>query len=374
MSESDQNRKLPLLEDKSGKYWFTDKQLSMLQSHRPSFISNNWGLIAFAISMIVIRAFTGSALFWALGITMMAVLAAIMLVAQLAIQEFESGHYRQAARLCNFGLLLGRASGHNWFAQMLLDQVQAGVYAREGKIVEAQLTYARWPLSRYRSLADTTLATLMSRGLCLERAAEIHLRRYEQVKPEETGVTKAIVACNVGFAYMMLNRPKIAKNYLDEAKSFCGNSSFELKVNILVNIARNNIQLGLLDEAETQLSELQRTIESRKRYMGQVVGELQVGFAELRYLQNQLEEALLHATSAMEFFNTVGVGDPLWHYVLVLQIKIQQELGQDADGLKALENFASEQAAIDSHNEAIFEQVQHILNSGNLIELKKFAQ
>lgn len=374
VSDTNENRQLPALESKSSKFCFTDQQLSLLQSYRPSFLANNWGLIVLSASMIVIRAIAGSSALWTVAFVLVAVLLAIMLITILAIHEVESGHYRLAEKLCNFGLMLGKFSGNNWFAQMQLDQVKAGLYARQGKIVEAQLTYALWPLSKNNSMADTTLACLMSRGQCLERAAEIHLRRYEHVKSKGDRIVKAIVASNLGFANMMLSRPKIAKTYLDEAKALCRNSNFELKVNVLTNIARNNIQLGLLDDAEMQLSEVQKLIESRRRYMGQVVGEVQIGYAELRYLQNRLEEALLHVTSAREYFQDLGAGDPLRHYALTLHVKILEQMGHRAEAQETLEKFEAEQAALDFHNEAIFEHVLQVLSTGKLIDLRKISQ
>lgn len=374
VSDTNEIRQLPALENKSSKFCFTDQQLALLQSHRPSFLANNWGLIVLSASMILIRAVAGASIFWPVALALIAVLLAIMLITLLAIHEVESGHYRLAEKLCNFGLMLGRISGNNWFAQMQLDQVKAVLLARQGKIVEAQLTYALWPLSKISSMSDTTLANLMGRGQCLERAAEIHLRRYEYVKSNGDLIAKAIVASNVGFANMMLSRPEIAKTYLEEAKALCRNLNFELKVNVLTNIARNNIQLGLLDDAEMQLSEVQKLIESRRRYMGQVVGEVQIGFAELRYLQNRLEEALLHLTSAREYFQDLGAGDPLRHYALTLHVKILEQMGRQAEAQETLEKFESEQCALDSHNEAIFEHVQQALSTGNLIDLRKISQ
>lgn len=373
MNETEPTRQLPQVEDEGGTYWFTDSQLLTMQSHRPPFWKHNWGLIAFLALLVTANFIPLGFAVVPFSLALVGCVVTNLLLATLAIQESEEGRYRRSLRLANLGLLLGKITGNLWFSEVIFEQIRAIVFARQGRVVEAQLAYARWPLSNHRSFADTTLANLMCRGLHFGAAAEIYQRRYEEAQKKESRLIKAIVANNLGFSYLLLGKPLIADRYLKEANEKCHSKNFGLRVNILTNMGRTDIQLGNLDAAEERLATVLKLIETRHQYMGQVVGETQLGMAELRYLQNRLDEALLHIKSSTEYYHSVGVGDPLRHYVIMLHSQILKELGRDEEALKISQAFEVEQMSIELENDALFMRASEILNSGDKARLRRLT-
>jgi tetratricopeptide (TPR) repeat protein len=201
----------------------------------------------------------------------------------------------------------------------------------------------------------------------------MYKRVYDLAKTVGDKSLLAIAATNLGFAYLLLDEAELSKQYSEEALALCPAKKVELKTNVLINLARANLRLGSLVEAEEQLAIVLQLTDSRHKYMGQVVGELQLGYAKLRLLQDRLEEALLYATSATEFYQSTGNGEALRQYALIIHARILNRLGRDQESIEVTKKFNEDQLLLQDENTLLFERASELIVTGKSAELHRIA-
>lgn len=242
---------------------------------------------------------------------------------------------------------------------VLSAQIKAVQYAELGEHVEAQKTLATvfWNSHSHTftdPLIETTMANIYARGNNFDAAEKLVARRYEAANKNwfSAHFTKALTATNMGWICTLQGNFRDSLRYSEQALAyveqvpFGGKTGKALKVEILINLGRTLVRVGRYEEAEQRLDqawELASRLDRRARLNK---AETQLGYAELRMMQNRPDEALLHAQSSTEcYMNEVGPGVYNRDYALRIHALILHELGREADAQKL-----EMQAEFDAHH------------------------
>ncbi len=299
---------------------------------------------------------------------------ASMMIYSKTLKCVESGTYNKAIALCEQGSALLGYAGLSWVADIGLLQLKVEALARDGQLVESQIAYAQWTKNKQLEIVSkTTLANMLANAGRFDSAAVLFRERYERSKTSrESTYVQLIVTANMGWITLLTQQLEESKTYSEEALALERKEklvkSVEMQVNILTNLARANVQLGNLAEAEKQLDEAFEVMgKKRPGSLNQSIGEIQLGFAELRFLQNRFEEALLHTQSANEFFRSVGRGNALRQYSLQLQICILECLGRNEEARAFKSTVEAEELLLSDSNTSLFDKTAAIIDRHMLL-------
>jgi tetratricopeptide (TPR) repeat protein len=257
---------------------------------------------------------------------------------------------------------------------MVTAQLKAIREAELGNHIEAQTTLANYFWSRkfgkfLDPAIETTMANIYARGYNFDEAEKLIAARYNSTRSLwGSQFTKAVTTTNMGWIRALQGDYKESLTYSEHALEYVngllpGFNTKALKIEVLINIGRALTRLGRYEEAETRLDqawELASKIDKRVRLNK---GEVQLGLAELRMVQNRWDEALLYSQTATEcYMNEVGPGLSNRDYAMRLNVIILRQLGREADA-HALEMQADfDDAEMVEMNEAQMHSIRmHLL-------------
>lgn len=244
---------------------------------------------------------------------------------------------------------------------LLSAQLKAVRYAELGEHVEAQKALATvfWSNRSHGftdSAIETTMANIYARGNNFDAAEKLVTQRYEAANKNwfSAHFTKALTATNMGWICALQGNYRDSLTYSEQALAyveqvpFGGRTVKALKVEILINLGRTLVRVGRYEEAEQRLDQAWALASQLDRRARLNKAETQLGYAELRMMQNRPDEALLYAQSSTEcYLNEVGPGVYNRDYALRIHALILHELGREADAQKL-----EMQADFDAHHMA----------------------
>jgi tetratricopeptide (TPR) repeat protein len=270
--------------------------------------------------------------------------------------------YRRCQMLTNLGWWLGPLNV--LVMPMVTAQLKAIRCAELGNHVEAQTTLAKvfWS-DKYQRFIDpaiqTTMANVYARGSNFDAAEKLVAARYDSTRGRwASRFTKAITTTNMGWIRALQGDYKGSLSYSEHALEFVTGmlptpNTKALKVEILINIGRALTRLDRYEEAEKRLDQawdLASRLDKRARLNK---GEIQLGMAELRVMQNRWDEALLYSQSATEcYMNEVGPGLSNRDFAMRLNVLILRQLGREAEAHKMEMQAEFDDAEMAETNEA----------------------
>jgi tetratricopeptide (TPR) repeat protein len=283
-------------------------------------------------------------------------LAVPLICGYRAFSLLEAGDPKRALKVAEASAVAVRYLGpmaaiyHSFF----LEQVRAIAFAMQGRIVDAQVMLVQWVYCPEKMLSDslmqTTFGALYSYVGRVDLAEKIYSARYEASKSKFTSKNaKAVAAANMGWARFLTRDYESSKELSYEALSYVSKLNQDewvwIKIGVWTNLARTCIRLDQISEAEKLVSDAWDLFAQQTRHPGIRAGEINLTFAELRFVQGRFEEALLYANSATECYqSSLAPGNASVVYAMRLKAEILRALGNIEES-----DYIIAQSEIDEH-------------------------
>lgn len=296
-----------------------------------------------------------------------------------AFNELELGNPTAALKTCNDCTKLMRWGGplgstyHNLFTE----HIRAIALAMQGRLIDSQVTIAQWVGSPADVLTNPMTQTTFGALYCyagrVDLADKIYSERYAIARKRWTSkVSKSIAAANMGWVRFLTGDYEESEKYSLEALSYMGSDAESMewvwvKIGILTNLARAYVRLDKLAESEKIANEALGLFTSQSTHPGIRAGEIELAFAELRLAQDRLDEAILHANSAVDCYRgAFSPGNASMVYAMRVLAAVLERSGNTEDAEKIAAQIEVDEHIFIEDNEARLDQVRMQYLSGRL--------
>jgi tetratricopeptide (TPR) repeat protein len=300
-----------------------------------------------------------------------------LLFGYTAFSLIEAGDPSGALRVCDTSdRVMRRCFGPLavFYQSFFVDHVRAIAFAMRGRIVDSQVMLAQWIYAREGLMDDglmqTTFGALYGYVGRVDLAEKIYTTRYENSRKRFTSkMSQGVAAANMGWVRFLLGDYAESKRYSNEALSYCGKGNNAdwvwVKISIWTNLGRACVRLGELEEAERHIRNAWKLLLAQTKHPGIRTAEINLAFAELRFVQGRLDEALLFVNSSTEcYVATLAAGNSSVVYAMRVKAQILQAMGQESESQKIVAQAELDEHALREDNEARLDELRMKLLCG----------
>lgn len=368
-SEKVEQRQLPPhMQNENADFWLTEDELREICKMASEQMNKRWLYMiptVFVLATVAtLCAHTAPHLlmsYFILGLVLPLTMAYEAFVCATANQPLHARHVTALARrVCPFFLPFGP------LFMGVCSHIDSIAHANQGKFIDSQVSLAECAAVFGADAQPKELSLMTAMANVYSRAGRFDLAEplYQDCLKRSKGWTvgqfdRAIALNNIGWVHLLTGKHELAKEALEEAIRMTNShrtsnpsgrfADFIMCIDL--NYARTLIRLGEFDKAEKILHDTFNKSTRRFRHVETTMAEAQLGFAELRFCQNRLDEAMIHVESAVQACKSVGgSGNVLHRYARRLQAEILKDVGREEESQRIEFECDFEVASMEADN------------------------